>query len=207
MGRNENLVESASRKLVDGFYSDKKQEEKAVLQYGLSALLSTIIGFVVIGVVSGLLGIFKLAMTATLVSGVIRLFAGGVHSSTYKQCVTTGGIVFTGLGLITQQLGSLLSNRGTILLVWLVFIGGGSLIYRYAPAGVKEKPIKSKDKQRKLRVYSFIIFFIITTVALMLLSFEVNKLIALAMLLGAIWELFTITPIAYRLFRREYIRR
>jgi len=203
----ESKINIISEKIIDFLYKGVGQDEKEVMVYGLKILLSTLMNFLLIFIVASLLGVTKLALIAAITAGVIRKFSGGVHASTFKGCAIVGTIIFSLLGLLAYYLGLRLSRGMIELILWIVFFIGSILIYYYAPAGIKEKPIHSLNDQIKFKIYSFIIFFILILIGLFghILNFKEQYILAIS--LGVFWQLLTITPLAYRLFNREYIRR
>ncbi|MCK8824558.1 accessory gene regulator ArgB-like protein [Fuchsiella alkaliacetigena] len=194
-----------SEELVAEFFTEKEAAEKEVLAYGLTVLLSTLGSYLLIIVVSSLLGVRALALTAAITASLIKIFSGGIHATCFRNCSLTAVTVFAGIGLVANYLGSEL-GESLLILLWGILLIGSLLIYLYAPAGIKEKPIKSVQKRSKFKIYSFIVFLSFLVLYYILYFNGINKSLILAGLLGISWQLFGITPLAYKLFGREYLR-
>ncbi|ADL12131.1 accessory gene regulator ArgB-like protein [Acetohalobium arabaticum] len=194
-------IELLSEKLVLGLFKDLSMEEKEVLSYGATILLSTLGTYLLLIFVSSLFNVTVLALTAVATSSLLRIFSGGVHASRFRNCALSGTIVFTTLGLIVSNFGSQIKNIN--ILVCLLLITGSLIIYLYAPAEIKEKPITSQEKRARFKIYSFIVLS-----SLLLIYYIINlrtdyNYFVLAGLLGISWQLFTLTPIAYKLLGRN----
>ncbi|MCK8817404.1 accessory gene regulator B family protein [Natroniella sulfidigena] len=195
--------ELMSEKLIDRIFTESSDQEKAVLDYGLQVVLSSLLNYLFIIIISSLLGVRTLALTAAITASLIKVFSGGVHASCLRNCVLTAVTIFTSIGLISKYVGPILGEN-VIIFFWLVLLVGFLVLYLYAPVGVKEKPITSQAKRSKLKRYSFIVFFTFQIVYYLLYLTGTSASLILAGLLGACWQLFGITPVAYRLFGREY---
>ncbi|PRX31820.1 accessory gene regulator B [Orenia metallireducens] len=195
-----------SNKVVTYYYKDYSDDEQEIMGYGLRMILVTVIDLIAIVIVGLMVGVPELAVTAAISIGIIRRFSGGFHASTYVRCALLGTVVCVGLGLLANYL-VMSINRGVIfILLWLVLMIGAILIYSYAPAGVKEKPLTALPKRVRLKISSFIAFFIVLLIDFSLyLMLEVDSYV-LSSLFGVVWQIFTITPLAYKLFNKEYIR-
>lgn len=195
-----------SEKLVNYIYKDSSKKEKEIMTYGAKILFSTLGGYLLIFFVSSIYGVASLALTAAITAGIIRAFAGGVHASSFKGCAFLAAIIFSSLGLVVSYAGGYLTERLILLLLVGVFCLGSLIIYYYAPRDVEEKPIDSIYKRAKLKIISYIVFFILVLLNLILYLTIAADLYILASLLGISWQLFTLTPLAYKLFNRKQIK-
>jgi accessory gene regulator B len=195
-----------SNKVVTYYYKDYSDDEREIMGYGLRMILVTIIDLLAVLIFGLVIGVPGLAVTAVISIGVIRKFSGGFHASTVLRCALLGAMVSVGSGLLANYLAENI-NRGVIfILLWMVLMIGAILIYSYAPAGVKEKPLTSLPKRVRLKICSFIAFFIVLLIDFGLyLTLEVDSYV-LSSLFGVVWQIFTITPLAYKLFNKEYIK-
>ena len=194
-----------SENLVDDFFTEKETAEKEILAYGLTVLLSSLGSYLLIIVVSSLLGVRNLALTAAITASLIKIFSGGIHATCFRNCALTAVTVFTGFGLTANYSAPIL-GESLLVLFWGILLIGSLLIYFYAPAGIKEKPIKSVQKRSKFKIYSVIVFLFFLILYYVLYLNGISKSLILAGLLGILWQLFGITPLAYKLFGREYLR-
>lgn len=195
-------IELLSEKLVRVLFKDLSVKEKEVLIYGATILFSTLGAYLLLIFVSSLFNITALVLTAAVTASLLRIFSGGVHASKFRNCALSGAVVFTTLGLIVSKFGDQIKNIN--ILVWFILIVGSLIIYFYAPAEIKEKPITNKRKYARYKIYSYIIFSCLLLFYYIInLKTDYNQFV-LAGLLGAFWQLFTLTPMAYKLFRRSY---
>ncbi|OCL28475.1 hypothetical protein U472_00890 [Orenia metallireducens] len=195
-----------SNKVVAYYYRDYSDDEREIMGYGLRMILVTIIDLLAVVVLGGIVGVPGLAVTTVISIGIIRRFSGGFHASTVLRCALLGAVVSVGSGLLADYLAVSIDREIIFILLWMVLLVGAILIYCYTPAGVKEKPLTSLPKRVRLKIYSFVVFFIVLVIDFSLyLTLEVDSYV-LSSLFGVIWQMFTITPLAYKLFNKEYIR-
>ncbi|SKA00082.1 accessory gene regulator ArgB-like protein [Selenihalanaerobacter shriftii] len=201
--RSKEGIKLVSKKLVNYLFEDSTDEEKEIMNYGATILLSTIIAYSAILFIAKALGIFPLTLTALITASILKALSGGVHASCFRNCAITGTIIFNLLGSISYYFANQVED--ITYLIWLVLLVGSVLIYFYSPAGIKEKPIRDKKKQSKLKIYSYIIFYIFLVLYYLLSLQGVSNQFILAGLSGLLWQGFSITPLAYKVFNREYI--
>ncbi|MCK8826866.1 accessory gene regulator B family protein [Natroniella acetigena] len=203
---NKTKVEKFSAALVDKLFVDETEEEQEIIAYGLTVVCTTIGSFLAIIFLSGLVGITPLAITAAVSASIVKLFSGGVHAANFRTCATISAIIFTTIGWFSYHADSLIIIENNLLL-GLVFLSGTYILYLYAPADVEEKPLDSVKKKSKAKIHSILIFSCLNLVFLILSLNQVASSYILAGLLGMLWTLFSTTPVAYKLFNRQYIRR
>ncbi|MDA8233439.1 MAG: accessory gene regulator B family protein [Clostridia bacterium] len=175
-------------------YDDDKRE---VLQYSMTILSTTILGFLAIGLVGALVGVAGLALTAGLSAGILRAYSGGAHATSPIRCNVVGVIIFIGIGLVAKYL------NGWVEPLWLVIpialLGFGS-IYLYAPAEAPGKPIQSMLKRATFRRISFSLMGFWTGIAGFL---AVNSMaldgFLVASALGICWQSISLTPAGHGL--------
>ncbi|AGB42471.1 protein possibly involved in post-translational modification of quorum-sensing peptides [Halobacteroides halobius DSM 5150] len=204
MVQQQDKFDLISNKIIDTYYQESSPEEKEILVFGTKIILVTVIGYSLILLFGSLLGVGYLALIAAVTAGVIKIFSGGVHASSLIQCVTSGTIMFNLFGLAAKYSTFYLKGKIIILLFGTLLIGS-VIIDIYAPAIVKEKPINSKSKASRYKIYSFISFFIVHLIYFSCYKLGVANQFVVAGLLGVIWQLFSLTPLSYRLYNRDYI--
>ncbi|SFL92090.1 accessory gene regulator ArgB-like protein [Candidatus Frackibacter sp. WG13] len=195
-------IKSVSDKIIEYLFESHSQEEKETFKYGLTILLSTLGGYLLIMIFYSLFNVTWLALTAAVSASLIRIFSGGVHASCFRNCALTWTAVFTMLALIAHNFANQIEYM--YILIWTILLIGCVIIYFYSPADIEEKPITSIEKRFKLKKLSFIIFFILILFYYILNLIGSRKQFILAGSLGMLWQLFTITPLAYKLFNRKY---
>ncbi|MGM0472459.1 MAG: accessory gene regulator ArgB-like protein [Bacillota bacterium] len=201
---NKDKLDLLSSKLIDSWYQDVSASEKEVLVFGLKILLSTLIGYTLIFLVGSILKVGLLALVVAATAGAIKIFSGGVHASSFFKCITSGAVIFTGLAFVAQSITSYIAGY-VLSLLWIIFLVGSVLINFYAPAVVEEKPITSQVQAARYKLYAFGSFFVVVLGYYIFYLTGGNQQIVVAGLLGMTWQLFTLTPVAYKLYNRQYI--
>nr|WP_282580131.1 accessory gene regulator B family protein [Natroniella sulfidigena] len=192
--------------MIDKLFADEAEEEQEIMAYGLTVICTTIGSFLAIIFLSSLVGVTSLAITATLIASILKIFSGGVHAANFRNCATISAIVFTTIGWFSYHASSLNIIENNLLFL-IIFISGTYILYLYAPADVEEKPLNSAKKRKKAKIYSIVIFSCLNLFLLILSLNQVDNSYVLAGLLGMFWTLFSMTPVVYRLFNRKYVRR
>ncbi len=145
-------LEEVSETIIDKFFAESSEEEREVMAFGLLALLSTFIGYSLIIIFSFLFGVTLFSLTAAISFSLLRIYSGGVHSSTFKGCILSSVISFVLIGLLADYLISIIGLEYSTIFFWFVFLLSSLIIYFYAPAQVEENLIKSELKRYKLRI-------------------------------------------------------
>ncbi len=184
-----------------------------VLTYGLEVVLATLLslGALILGGLAA--GAVSLVFAAALTGAVLRAVAGGAHASSPYFCAFFGGVVFTLLGLAAREAGAALSPEVLILLVLLTGLSGLLLVRLYAPAGCAARPFRREEElARKERARYVVAGWTLLAGAaaalpLMCRSFLPQesaflRQVLFASALGLWWQIFTLTPVAYRLLPR-----
>lgn len=195
------MVDALSSKLTmmikanDESIDDKKAE---IINYGLQCFFSCISKIALIFLISYFLGIFNLVIISTLSFGFYRLFAGGVHSNTHIGCFILTSAILIGSVYIAKYT-SFYYGKMDLLFIG-IFIINLIIIYIYAPADVKQKPILKKALRKRMRIGSFISMSLLVLLALAIRNPLVSNLIVIV----AFLESLTMLPVIYKLLRCEY---
>lgn len=170
--------------------------------FGLRLLLSYIIGFLLLTIISFLLGIHFYALTAAITASVLRVFSGGTHASSQTRCCLLGIIIFIPVGLFARSFSP--SEPLVFLLVLGIISYGFVVINKYAPAAASGKPISSQIQKVILRKFSFMVLFAWGAFCLVCLAFNDNSLskaLLFSSVLGMFWQLTSLTPFGYKLIK------
>ncbi|MDH7576871.1 MAG: accessory gene regulator B family protein [Bacillota bacterium] len=184
-----------------------------VLTYGLEVVLSTLLSLAVLLLGGLLAGTPILVLTAAFTGAALRAVAGGVHASGPYFCAFFGGVVFTLIGLAAREAGIAVSLRLLLLIVALTGFAGFSMVSLYAPAGCARRPFTGKEEFLKKRRARYVVLSwtllagAVPALTLLWPDFLLQESIFLrqvlfASTLGLWWQLFTLTPVAYRLLPR-----
>jgi len=176
-------------------YDRDKQE---VLQYSMTILSTTILGFLAIFAVGSLVGVPGLALTAGLSGGILRAYSGGAHATAPNRCVTIGTVIFVSWGLAAKYLAGWVNP---LILIVPTVVFGFAAIYRYAPDEAPGKPIQSILQRTTLRRTSFVLLGVWTIIIIILSQNNAMEMdeILLASTLGILWQSISLTPAGYSL--------
>ncbi|WP_027339649.1 accessory gene regulator ArgB-like protein [Halonatronum saccharophilum] len=199
-------LEKISVRIINNLFDDFSKEKKEIMVFGLLAIFSTLIAYSLIIIFSSLFGVLLFSLVGAVSFSILRVFSGGVHALTFKGCILSSVITFILIGLKTDYLMAFLGVRELSILFWFVFILASVIIYLYVPAQVEENLIEDELKRSKLRISSFLVLFCLLSFYFSLTLLDSLQGVVLAGLLGILWQLFTLTPLAYKLYRRKYIR-
>ena len=180
-----------------------EEDRRQVVYYSLDLVFSGLLGFMLIAIVSLPLGLSVFSLTTCLAGAGIRLFSGGAHCSSAGRCAVSGAIVFTCLGAVTSCVSRSgffaipefrLYAAGCLLIVALVAVGS------WAPTETPGKPIPGKYRRYLLKASSLGVAFIYAWfVGLLDASSGYWGVAKSAMLVGGLWQSFTLSPPAHRL--------
>ena len=176
-----------SKKEVDNL------EEKR-LRYGLEGFYNTYTKFMVMLILSIILGIWREYLLLILVYSSLRLYGFGIHMETTFQFWVTTVPLYIGCCLIIKYFNFPLQIS---LLLWLC---GFISFLIFAPADTPKRPLIHKEKRVRAKVLSLIIlltYFLIFNVV-------ESQMIKEVILLGVILESVSINPLIYKLFNMQY---
>lgn len=176
-----------SKKEVDNL------EEKR-LRYGLEGFYNTYTKFMVMLILSIILGIWREYLLLILVYSSLRLYGFGIHMETTFQCWVTTVPLYIGSCLVIKYFNFPLQIS---LLLWLC--GFISFLF-FAPADTPKRPLIHKEKRVRAKVLSIIILL---TYFLIFNAVE-SQMIKEVILLGVILESVSINPLIYKLFNMQY---
>ena len=176
-----------SKKEVDNL------EEKR-LRYGLEGFYNTYTKFMVMLILSIILGLWREYLLLILVYSSLRLYGFGIHMETTFQCWVTTVPLYIGSCLIIKHFNFPLQIS---LLLWLC---GFISFLIFAPADTPKRPLIHKEKRVRAKVLSIIILL---TYFLIFNAVE-SQMIKEVILLGVILESASINPLIYKLFNMQY---
>jgi accessory gene regulator B len=116
-----------------------------------------------------------------------------------------GIVVYNGLGHLTGVIVNSFNAVFVIPVISIIAVTGLVITYQYAPADAVIKPLKDSNKRmliKELALAFLIIWY--STMMLIVYPMIVNlfwKKILVGSTLGIAWQVFTITPLGFKLFR------
>lgn len=177
---------------------DFDDNKKAVVAYGLTAILQMLTILVIISVIGLIFGFWYECILIFTGVGIIRKSTGGAHSQSMFGCIIISVSSITVLSSLSRYLFGFqtvpLLNLLESVLVYSICI---LIFYLRVPVDTPNKPILKQEKIKRLRRQSFIIltiFFILS--AAVIFPAEQNQRffsIGASIRLTLLWQMFTLT--------------
>lgn len=189
------LCEKISDKIVTELQYDADQ--KAVIQYGLFAIIQTTLA-ISTGVLFGaLLGVLLPTLVISFVAVILRKYSGGVHAQTPEGCMLVGTIVSVGgaLGISWIPWNGVSIIIGGIILFGIAYY----VIWKWAPVDSTAKPIRREEKKKLLKKRSILILTLYLIMVIVSLVFYLSNnhkellLYIASVYVGVGWQVFTLT--------------
>ena len=172
-------------------YNDTKLAE---IRYGLEGIYLSITKLIIIFLLAILLNILKEMIFMLIIFNILRTTGFGLHATKSWICLVSSSVIFLGGPLLAKII--IINN----LLKTILSITAVILIYKYAPADTKKRPL---IKEKKRNIYKFI-----TTIKCIILNifiiFIKNNIITNIIILGIYAEVIVILPKTYKLFNMPY---
>jgi accessory gene regulator B len=180
------------------------EDKRAVIAYGLTAMIQMITIFTVISVIGLLLHIWYECLVIYLSVGIIRKSTGGAHSKSMLGCIIVSVLSITGLSVISRYaLGFTIPVYSNLAVLLLVFAIGLIVFYLRVPVDSPNKPIVRPEKIKRLRKQSFILLTVLFAISfiLILLADKITRFysIALSIRLAMLWQVLTLTKTGIKL--------
>lgn len=182
-------------------YDDNK---KAVMAYGIFALVQTIIS---IGLVAVIGAIFRVPVEALIISfsvSILRKYSGGAHASSAERCVALGTIICIILALIIRNFFVNIFNYVDLAIIIIAISVAYGKIYQLVPVDNPKKPIKTQKKKDRMRKMSFIIMTVYSLFIILFILLYINYKnkfyinISMSLILGTLWQIFTLTSLGHK---------
>lgn len=170
------------------------EEDLEKIDYGIKIIVSNIFKLIILFSTAYFLHITKYVLIALIAFATIRLFSSGIHANSTMQCIIMNYILFFGNVYL-----SIYFPMKTISKV-IIFIISVILLFLYAPADTKKKPLVSKKLRKSLKIKS-----IITSTILFIISLIVKSPINSTIIVYSILEsALVVTPASYKLLGQSY---
>lgn len=195
----ENLSKNVTGKLKKQLELD--EEKASIIQYGLYAFFHMALSILLVAITGG---IFKVAPEALLISFIISIFrkySGGAHASTALNCAIIGVIISVLPALIISRIS--VDVKYILLIGIIIFIISIFLTYRLAPIDSPNKPIRKKEKVKRLKkgsVITLTFYIILVLLNVLIYLYNYNKIFLVycsCIYIGIIWQVFTLTKLGH----------
>ncbi|MCL2398998.1 MAG: accessory gene regulator B family protein [Defluviitaleaceae bacterium] len=174
-------------------YTCKDGLELQKMELGMEILLINVSKIIIIYLLAILLGILGQTLIIHGAFMLTKRYSFGLHALNSTVCTVLSCCMFVFIPLLLSDMG--ISNP-IVLTVFPVII---SILYRYAPADTKARPIIGVKLRKQLK-YKSIAF---STIAMAIALIVPNESLKLLMVLGAAYQSISILPITYKILKRS----
>ena len=171
---------------------DKIQLEK--IKYGIESIYLTITKFVIITLISLLLGLQKEMLLLLILFNILRITAFGLHASKSIYCWISSSIAFIGIPFICKNI--TFSNIIYIILPIICLL----CFILYAPADTVKRPLINQKKRKIYKFFSITLCIIYLIMIIILKNILFKNLLMFSLILESI----LILPITYKVFKLPY---
>lgn len=200
------MIQRGVKSLVETAISNNvlKEEEQAIVEYGLLWAINSVGSLVGFGIIGFLIGLPELVLLGAIVGGIFRFVSGGAHLVRALDCFIFSAFVLVIFSLVAQQGALFLGHLDPLLkagvLSVILAIGlfmGLRIIDRYAPAGNEKRPITNETERHRLKLLSFTFAFLIF-IGFILACFIFRRVdFGLMIMLAFGFQLFSLTPTGF----------
>lgn len=175
---------------------DIDPDQREIMMFGVTRVLEDIPKYLLIFIVSLLLGILKEVGVVFWVTTLYKTFLGGAHARTNFTCSIFSSIFFITPSLISKYIK--LNDMTFYISLALISLFSLYVILKYAPSDTEEVPVLSKNKRITMKVLA-IISQIIIDISLVL--FIKDNIIKQIILITMLYSNFMATNIAYKILK------
>jgi len=170
--------------------SEEKLDE---IRYGLEGIYLTITKTIFIFLLAYILGIFKEMILMLLFFNILRTTGFGLHATKSWICWISSTIMFIIFPFIATNIYIPLDVKAILGIISII------LIFMYAPADTKKRPLINKKKRN---VWKFI--STINCIILVFCSLFIEKNISNLIIFAIYTEILLINPLSYKIFNLSY---
>lgn len=201
------FIEQASNKIGNKITNDLNldKDTEEIITYGAFVVLQTLWSFLCVVILGVICNALIESMIISLTAAIYRKYSGGIHANSPNKCSILGAIVFVGLALIAKNINIDLNLMFMCILIF-TFMCSYYIVHKFAPVDTKSKPIDNIDEKLRLKKCSFLSISILLLIEILLILFYLKyKYIALiyygnCVIMGVLWQSFTLTPAAKKIF-------
>lgn len=202
------VIASQAQWLANKLDYEKPQEE--ILNYSLTIVVNMVVGYTVLVIIAGLLGLLPTSITAALTASLLRLFSGGAHASRSSRCTGLGVAVLVAMGWFASAVYPLLPkiinlpvHTSPIRVFLIIIIVLGTVIfYLYSPTVAPGKPKPTHLQWVVSKSCSLALLWWWGGAVWLVSSWtwgHEHQALLFASELGAVWQIISLTPLGYML--------
>lgn len=183
-----------SLNIIREYYPNIDEIRMDELRYGLEGFYITITKLIIISILALIFNTFREMIIMLIIFNILRITGFGLHATKSSICLVSSSLIFVIFPILSKII--IIPTIIKILLGVIAII----LIYMYAPADTKKRPIIYKGKRD---FYKFVTT--LNTIILVYISIFINNnLLSNLIIFGIYCEVLMILPITYKLFNLPY---
>lgn len=173
------------------------EDKRSIIEYGIFAFFQMVISILLVAIIGLIFNVMIEALIISFTGAILRKFSGGAHASNSTNCAVSGAFISIIPAYIIKNI-ILNSNYITIVGI-LLYIISFIIIYKLAPVDSPNKPIKKKEKIKRLKRGSIIIlsiYMIFVAINVRIYYFNGMNLLLIyssCIYIGILWQVFTLT--------------
>ena len=183
-----------SLSLIKRKYPEYDELKMAELKYGLEGIYLSFSKLFIIFTLAFILKIQKETFLLLIFFNILRTTGFGLHASKSWICLLTSTILFVGGPLVAKAVTLNITLKAIIGIISII------LIYMFAPADTKKRPLLNKKKRDYYKIITTINCIILVFISI----FINNNMISNLIVLGILYEVIMINPITYKMFNLSY---
>lgn len=191
----EQLASKLAIKIAEKIELD--QEKKSVVAYGLVGILQITTLFILITVLGIITGTFYESFIIFFSVGFMRKSTGGAHSKSMWGCNAVSVLSILFLAFLSRYvLVMSITKEVNIAITIAVFAAGLFVFFAKVPVDSPNKPIKSKDKIKRLRKESYMKLLLLFAVTLLSIHYAESSSrlysVSVSLRVALLWQMFTL---------------
>ncbi len=190
------IVDKISNFFIEGLEYKTPQQCLAV-KNGVEILLLNLPKTVLLFLIAYWLNMLLPVIVCMCAYGALRMYSFGIHLSHDMSCATWGFLIYIGGTHLALHIN--ISNVVRIVIYVICFL----LFLKYAPAGMKPRPIGAKQ-YIPLKAMTILILMILIAVSTVLQIFH-KTIYANIILIAMVSQVINVLPFTYKIFRKEWI--
>ena len=160
-------IEKKSKDIAIKIGKNDEKEDIEIYEYAIFSILSSVLTNGVGLILAFVFNIFLPYIVCVISYMILRIFAGGYHCKTFKQCFYTSNILYLILTFLA------ITPQSSIIILVLAFIGG-CIIIPQCPKPSEYSLSQGKVRDKKFRIKYVISLFVLIIIAIILLCFELQ---------------------------------
>ncbi|MHB1452386.1 MAG: accessory gene regulator ArgB-like protein [Saccharofermentanales bacterium] len=192
----EKLANRISMKIASELSYSQDQQE--VIEYGLIALIQTVVMMITVLLLGLILGIFIEAAVVCFGVSILRKYSGGAHASSIMSCTIISTILCIGFAFLGRVLAEVATSDISMILITLsAYLFAVFITITKVPVDSPNKPILSAKKRLRLKVRTLIVLTVYLLISAVLI-FSRNLLdhaasASVCLTIAIAWQMGTLT--------------